>query len=109
MFTLTFLLGLAILLAVPSIGRTEVSTLKRGSEQCNRDLLIIAGKTGEIRIEKEGTATVLVNDGHVGWKCQQGGSSDSHVTECPDLTNQFLAHRQLRDNAQWLYECQRNY
>src|SRR3954471_689750 len=42
------ILSVALLSILPVSSRADASTLKRGAEQCNRDLLIVAGSFAEI-------------------------------------------------------------
>lgn len=99
------LLGFAIFVSYPAVG-VATGTVKSGNDQCDYDQLIIHGKT-ELKLEREGDGYVDVTDPHVAWTCHNAnGSNDDGSVDCPSQTNQFHAHRQKRDNSEWLWDCQ---
>lgn len=88
------------------IASHAAGTVKSGNAQCAYDQLIIHGST-ELKLEREGDGYVDVSDSHVAWTCHNAnGRNNDGSVDCPVQTNLFHAHRQKRDNSEWLWDCQ---
>lgn len=79
--------------------------VKTGDETCSRDLVIVTGSGGPVRVEREEERLIPVPGHIVTWTCQQGDDVKKvGKTECPAGTNVYAIKRHP-GYASFLYSC----